>query len=737
MPHFLLIFAMFSLVAFASVPARAADLASLPVIPPDEAIQDSDWLVKPIAREAGAYRNAAGNELILSNGLIRRVFRIVPNAATVAFDNLVTGESLLRGVKPEAEVVIDGAIIPVGGLYGQPNYAFLRPEWIDALTADPESMQFAGFEISAPEGCMSWKTVRHHAPDAVWPPRGIHLRMDYRMPEGAAESHRAITLSVHYELYSGVPVLSKWIAVQNTGAAAVTLERFASERLAVVEAGDDVETSTQQARTPNLHVETDYAFCGMTAWNTSRHTVRWMPDPQYETQVNYRRQTPCMLEIGPTLGPGQILESGEAFESFHAFILPHDSHDRERRGLAQRRMYRTIAPWVTENPLMMHVRFADWETVKNAIDQCAEVGFEMVILTFGSGFDIEDSSKKNVKEMKRFADYARKKGIEIGGYSLLSSRKISAEDDIVSPPGEKPMFDHAPCIGSPWGEAYFKKLYNFYEKTGFLLLEHDGSYPGDPCVSTTHPGHRNLEDSQWNQWRTITEFYQWCRGNGIYLNVPDYYYLAGSNKCGMGYRETNWSLPRDQQVLHTRQNIYDGTWEKTPSMGWMFVPLTEYQGGGEAATIEPLDEHLDHYEAMLTSNLAMGVQACYRGPRLFDTDRTREMLKARVDWYKQHRAILESDVIHGRRADGRDVDWMLHVNPALETKGMLVAFNPLKESVTRQINVSLYYTGLTDRAEVSIAGGAPEPVQLGRDYTVPVTLTLPPSGFGYATFHGR
>src|SRR5690606_36701486 len=119
------------------------------------------------------------------------------------------------------------------------------------------------------------------------------------------------------------------------------------------------------------------------------------------------------------------------------------------------------------------------------------------------------------------------------------------------------------------------------------------------------------------------------------------------------YRETNWSLPRAEQVIHTRQNIYDGTWEKTPTMGWMFVPLTEYHGGGAAATVEPLDEHLDHYEKIMMSNFALGVQACYRGPRLYDTDRTRAMVQRAVAWYKQYRDILESDIIHGRRADGR------------------------------------------------------------------------------------
>ena len=131
--------------------------------------------------------------------------------------------------------------------------------------------------------------------------------------------------------------------------------------------------------------------------------------------------------------------------------------------------------------------------------------------------------------------------------------------------------------------------------------------------------------------------------------MPDHYFLSGSNKTGMGYREVNWSLPRDQQVIHTRQNIFDGTWEKTPSMGWMFVPLTEYQGGGAAATIEPLDEHLDHYERMLVSNLALGVQACYRGPRLYDTPHTGDAA-ALGSWFKAHRDILESDLVHGRRA---------------------------------------------------------------------------------------
>lgn len=197
----------------------------------------------------------------------------------------------------------------------------------------------------------------------------------------------------------------------------------------------------------------------------------------------------------------------------------------------------------------------------------------------------------------------------------------------------------------------------------------------------------------------------------------------------MGYRETNWSLPRAQQEIIERQNIYDGTWTKTPSMGWMFVPLTEYHGGGAAATIEPLNEHLDHYQKMMISNLGGGVQACYRGPRLFDTEETKAMVKASVDWFKKHREVLEGDIIHLRRADGRDIDYWLNVNPQGEEKGLLMVFNPLDRVVTREIEVPLYYTGLTDKAMIAREDGPGVEHSLSRDYQVKLKVEVPANGY--------
>ena len=201
----------------------------------------------------------------------------------------------------------------------------------------------------------------------------------------------------------------------------------------------------------------------------------------------------------------------------------------------------------------------------------------------------------------------------------------------------------------------------------------------------------------------------------------------------MGYREVNWSLPRAQQVIHTRQNIYDGTWEKTPSMGWMFVPLTEYHGGGAEATIEPLDEHRDHYRRMIMSNLALGVQACYRGPRLYDTEATQALLSESVDWFKQYRGILESDVVHGRRADGRGLDWMLHVNPSLENRGMLVVFNPLDQEVQQTLRVNLYYTGLKNSAWLRERSGNGRLIEIAADGVAEIEVTVPAGGMSWVT----
>ncbi|MHC4206309.1 MAG: alpha-galactosidase, partial [Planctomycetota bacterium] len=406
-------------------------------------IVKEDWLVRQIKEPVTIEKSPDGKEIVLSNGLVSRTFRIRPNAATIAYDNLMTGESIIRGVKPEAIVEIDGQKYEVGGLQGQLEYAYLQPGIIDSLSNNFDAFQFDNFELDEIKERFSWNRKRYSS-QSDWPPAGKSLTLHF-VPPG--EKLKGIKLSIHYEMYQGIPLLAKWMTIRNDSEKPVRLNTFTSEILAAVEYESLVEEPAIWEY-PNIHIESDYEFHGDDSRNANE-TVYWIADPQYSTQVNYKRKTPVMLEVRPPIGPDLMIEQGETFESFRTYELIYDSTERERKGLSQRRMYRTIAPWSTENPIIMHVRNADPKSVRLAIDQCAEVGFEMVIMTFGSGFNMENIKPDYIAQMKELVDYAHTKNVELGGYSLLASRRISDEHDAINPKTGKPggaIFGNSPCL---------------------------------------------------------------------------------------------------------------------------------------------------------------------------------------------------------------------------------------------------------------------------------------------------
>lgn len=688
-----------------------------------------DWLLDGKQYTAGVFRGSEPSDLILSNGLIERRFRITPNLACYSMRNLPEGQELIRAIQPEAMITLNGSEEEIGGLQGQFEYAYFRVAWFDSLVADEEGFKLRDYRISEISARFDWAPVRW-IPGYTWPPKGKEVIFSF-----SSVKYPGIDLFIHYELYDGIPLMSKWLSLRNNSGKEVSVRTFTNELLALVEPASSPETIGIWDF-QNMLICSDYAFMGMNAKQSNRTTYR-VRDSLYTSQVDYEMNTPCLIQSRPPLGPDQVVAPGTTFTTFRVYELIFDSYDPERKGLATRKMFRTLSPWAMENPIFLHLTSTDPEVVTTAIDQCVNTGFEMIILSFGSGLNMESRDTVYIAQMKSLVNMAREKGIELGGYSLLASRRINDNEDVIHPKSGKTggaIFGNSPCLESNWGQRYFQSLKNFIEQTGFTLLEHDGSYPGDLCASTLHPGHKGLEDSQWNQWKRITEFYRWCRENDIYLNVPDWYFLQGSNKTGIGYRETNWSLPRDRQILLGRQNLYDGTWEKTPSMGWTFVPLVEYHGGGSAATLEPLSEHLSDYTAHLVQNFGAGVQACYRGFRLYDTEATRNTVVQWVDWYKKHRLILNADIIHLRRADGRDWDGFIHVDPALEEKGMLLVFNPLDTPIQRSIHIPLYYSGLQKSAVLLDESGDSQQIFLNEHQDYILDVTIPPKGFRWFVF---
>lgn len=694
-----------------------------------EKMYQHDWLIQPVKQKAAIYSSPDKKDMILFNGLVKRTFRMQPDLVCYDYKNMSTGQQLIRAVKPEAIVTINGISYNVGGLNGQKENAYLLPEWLNSFTKNDSSFHYHSFEINPLQPYINWKT-------RSW-------TLNQRQPSGTTISFiftsslpalQNIIIKVHYELYDGIPLIVKYVTIENKTPETITIGKLVNENLAIVEEESAVVGSTDEMKKQHgIYIETNYAFNNAMRYDISDQTTHWLADTTYTSQVNYSYQTPCWLQVFPEKVKAVDLLPGKIFTSVRTYELLMDSYDRERRGLFIRRMYRTVAPWTTANPIFMHLVSKNDEEVKTAIDQCAATGYEALILSFGSHCNMEDTSFQNIQNWKSLAEYAHSKHILIGGYSLFSSRRISDSDDVIDPLTGKPdaaaFFGHAPCLGSKWGLTYLDKLKYFISETGFDIFENDGPYPGDVCASTTHPGHKNVDDSQWKQMELQKGFYHWCCEHGVYVNAPDWYFLDGTNKIALGYREVNFSLPRSEQKILNRQNIYDGLWEKTPSMSWGFVPLTKYQGGDSNAVLEPLSAHLNDYRQLMVQYYGAGVQACYRGPRLYDTDSTKQLVIHTIQWYKKYREILNSDIIHLRRADGRDWDGCMHVNPQLKTKAFVILFNPLKEKISRTINIPLYYSGLISKAMISCEGSAAKSYTLNRNYEATVSFTINPESY--------
>ena len=59
----------------------------------------------------------------------------------------------------------------------------------------------------------------------------------------------------------------------------------------------------------------------------------------------------------------------------------------------------------------------------------------------------------------------------------------------------------------------------------------------------------------------------------VYTKNPNVYQdRLGTNIGKVGKRHVSAHRTIREQINLARQNIYDGTWNKIPSQGWMFVP---------------------------------------------------------------------------------------------------------------------------------------------------------------------
>ena len=100
-----------------------------------------------------------------------------------------------------------------------------------------------------------------------------------------------------------------------------------------------------------------------------------------------------------------------------------------------------------------------------------------------------------------------------------------------------------------------------------------------------------------------------------------------------------------------------------------------------------------------------------------------------VGIYKKYRDIIISDIVHIRRPDGQALDSFMHANAFLPVnKGFALVFNPTLQPLTQNLTFPLYYTGLESTAVFSWEGGAGVAMQVARDYTVTMSVSVPAQG---------
>lgn len=590
-----------------------------------------------------------GDVITLENGLISRTVDV--KKGTVSLKNQEQNREYLNETGNDIEITIDGKVID---FYKETE--FVKAERI-ATIADVH------YE---PTKCATKKMP--------YPAKGEGIKLIY---EDANFQYHVI-----YEIFDDIPVICKRLHIVNKSGKTVVINRYANDVLHIA--------------------EKEYAmFYGETSYNggcalNSNRTL----SVRYENGV---------LRMMFDVGPDADVNSGETFTGLRSYELVHTAKYYEQKMIEVKQMYRHIAPWVLESPFIYHILSDNSFRLRKAMDEISEIGFDSLIQSFGSKVNLESRRDGYLKKHKDIYDYGKSKGLGVGGYTLAIVKNYrpvrGPECNVYADPKGKIMR----CLATEWSKQYWKDIFNFYDATGANAIEIDGPYHFYQCEGGETHLHKGLSDSRYLQWKLSTEdVFKEFRKRNVYINTPDWMFLNGTNKTGIGYEEIAFSEPRKHQLISSRIYNYKGTFGKIPSMGWSFIPLSVYHGGGKAASFAPLGKNLFDYEWSVFQHVMSGVLPCFRGKRLFDDDKSKAMLKKWVAFYKKYKYVINGTTVHfmppiideNDKGRTKDLDCILNVVPDGEVRGVLAVFNQTDREIEKAIKVPLYYANIVKVDEI-------------------------------------
>lgn len=592
-----------------------------------------------------------GKEVVLENSLIKRVVSFSKGNGSLY--NKETKEEMLCKFGGGAVVSIDGKETNI---------------FSDAV--------YSGCKITDIEKQVEYSEKPFATEIRDYPPSGKAVKLLFK--------NEVAELSVHYEIYDDLPVIAVNVKVKNISNRKITLSGYCIDKMFVSK-----DTISE------MYAETNYN--GGCDRNSNRILSVVYDEP--------------VLSLRIDVGPDCVLEPGDMFNGIWGYELLHTAKYYENKLIEIKEMYRVLTPWVLESPLIFHVLSNDFNYNKKIIDDIKEVGFQMLIQSFGSDVDIESTDNEYIDRHRELYEYAHSKGIAIGGYTLAivkDYKEIHGDEcNVYADPKTKIMR----CLACDWSDKYWKNIFNFYDATGADAIEIDGPYHFPLCSGGKTHHHCGLSDSRYAQWNASTNAVMGgLKKMGVYINAPDWMFFNGANKAGIGYEEIAFSQPRQEQLIVSRIYNYKGTFNKIPSMGWGFVPIDEYQGGGSSATFSPLSENIKDYDWVLFQNLVAGILPCFRGKSLFDSNETKALVKKWAGFYNKYKEVINGNTVHflppkqskTNPLRGEGLDAILNEIPRGAIRGMLAVFNQTDSEITQKLQVPLFYTGLCDYSSMPI-----------------------------------
>lgn len=594
----------------------------------------------------------AGGKLTLSNGLVRREI-LTDGCRTASLFNLQRGMELVDAPYPDFFVSVDGKTYN-----GSDGFELMELNIVPCLARVPfqrsETMTAAG----------------------TYPPPGKAVELQYHS--------RALSLhvAVRYEIYDGMPVLMKQARVRNCGKTAVTVDNIGADVLRIAQNRD------------TLFVDSDYDsttdFLGLELSKYAKHYARY----RYDT-----------LEVAPAYRMNVKLEGGEEAGSITAYELLFGADYYEQRLIEVKEMYRRIAPWCTDNVLFFHLISNSSRAIRKAVDQCAEVGLEMVIQSFGSGVNMESRREGYLKRIKKAYDYGHQKGLRMGAYTLayVKNYRPVRGDEALNHDGSH----ICRCLATDWSQQYMKDVIHFIDQTGADAVEIDGPYGMLLCSGGKTHRHEDFTDCQYKQWKaSVVDWYKELKARGVYINAPDWHFLNGTNRSGVGYEEIAFSERRAEQLITSRIYYYKGTFSKNPSQGWGFLPLNVYHGGGKEAMFFPTEQNTFAFDWALAQITASGVWPTIRGKKVYDSETGKKILAKWVSVFKKYRTVLNGITVHflppridtGNPERTTCIDAIMSQLPYGDVRGFVMFFNQTDKERTEEVDLPVYYTGLTGLA---------------------------------------